>query len=146
MTRTPFAHRPRLDAFLTGDFDAIFARRSDTVRAFLAGVDLALMLPSRSILVVVSIIRVSLEQFFHGVWSSSADRRFVMALTSLCESSVVKALLASVVNTCPQSDRVHEHLKAISSSPADWPNSHRIFASELDFLRFMADHKAFTLP
>jgi hypothetical protein len=67
MTRTPFAHQPRLDAFLTGDFDAIFARRSDAGRAFLASVDLALMLPSRSILVVVSIIRVSLEQFFYGV-------------------------------------------------------------------------------
>ena len=65
-----------------------------------------------------------------------------MGLTSLSESSVVKELLASVVNTCPQSDRVHEHLKAISSSPADWPNSHWIFASELDFLRFMVDHKA----
>ena len=67
MTRTPFAHRPRLEAFLTGDFDAIFARRSDTGRALLAGVDLALMLLSTSILVVVSIIRVSLEQVFHGV-------------------------------------------------------------------------------
>ena len=32
-----------------------------------------------------------------------------------------------------------------SSPPTDWPDSQRIFASQLDFLHFMADHKAFTL-
>jgi hypothetical protein len=54
----------------------------------------------------------------------------------LFESSVVKSLLGCTVGTCP---RVYEHLNAISSSAADWPEG---FSIELDRLPFMVDYEA----
>src|SRR5215469_5877750 len=39
----------------------------------------------------------------------------------------------------------HVAQRIVSSPPADRPHDHGIFSTQLDFFRFVADHKAFAL-
>jgi hypothetical protein len=59
---------------------------------------------------------------------------------------------AAIIDTVIRVGDLYLHLQSDgansqrSSPPANWPDSQRMFSSQLDFLHFMADHKAFTLP